>query len=90
MTATSILLAAAIAAQAPAEPVAPDSYVGRWNVIITDATDTLVSGGIQIDTTATGLAGGLMWRSGSFFPSPAVSMSSGWSLTDPQLASGES
>ena len=90
MTALSIALAVALAAQTAATPVSPDSYVGRWNVIITDATDTFVSGGIQIDKTPTGLSGGLVWRSGSLFPSPAVSMNSGWSLTDPQLASGES
>jgi hypothetical protein len=77
MTAPSILLAAAIAAQAPAAPVMPDIYVGRWNVVITDATDTFVSGGIQIDKTATGLSGGLVWRSGSFAPVKSVEVAGG-------------
>jgi hypothetical protein len=77
MTALSIALAVALAAQAPAAPAAPDSYVGRWNVIITDATDTFVSGGIQIDKTATGLSGGLVWRSGSFAPVKSVEVAGG-------------
>jgi hypothetical protein len=75
MTALSIALAVALAAQAA--PPAPDSYVGRWNVIITDATDTFVSGGIQIDKTAAGLSGGLVWRSGSFTPAKSVEVVDG-------------
>ena len=77
MTALSIALAVALAAQTAATPVLPDSYVGRWNVIITDATDTFVSGGIQIDRTATGLSGGLVWRSGSFAPVKSVEVVGG-------------
>ena len=77
MTALSIALAVALAAQTPAAPATPDSYVGRWNVIITDATDTFVSGGIQIDKTATGLSGGLVWRSGSFAPVKSVEVAGG-------------
>jgi hypothetical protein len=77
MTALSIALAVALAAQAAATPVSPDSYVGRWNVIITDAADTFVSGGIQIDKTASGLSGGLVWRSGSFAPVKSVEVSGG-------------
>jgi hypothetical protein len=74
MMALSIFLAIAFSAQAPATG---DSYVGRWNVIITDATDTFVSGGIQIDKTPTGLAGGLVWRSGSFAPVQSVEVVDG-------------
>ena len=72
MTALSIFLAMAFAAQTPAKPVTADSYVGRWNVIITDATDTFVSGGIRIDKTDAGLSGGLVWRSGSYAPVKSV------------------
>ena len=72
MTALSIFLAMAFAAQTPAKAVTADSYVGRWNVIITDATDTFVSGGIRIDKTDAGLSGGLVWRSGSYAPVKSV------------------
>jgi len=58
MTALSMFLAIALAAQTPARPVTADDYVGRWNVIITDAADTFVSGGIRIDKTGAGLSGG--------------------------------
>jgi hypothetical protein len=77
MTRLSLFLALAIGAQTPAKAVTADSYVGRWNVIITDATDTFVSGGIQIDRTATGLSGGLVWRSGSFAPAKSVEVIDG-------------
>lgn len=74
MTTLGIFLAFALAAQTPATA---DSYVGRWNVIITDATDTFVSGGIQIDKTPAGLSGGLVWRSGSFAPVEKVEVVGG-------------
>lgn len=77
MTAAWIVLALAFAVQAPAPPVTVDSYVGRWNLIITDAADTFVSGGLQIDKTATGLSGGLVWRSGSFTPVKSVEVAGG-------------
>jgi hypothetical protein len=54
-----------------------EDYVGRWNVIITDAADTFASGGIQIDKTAAGLSGGLVWRSGSFAPVKSVEVTDG-------------
>jgi len=77
MTALSIFLAMAFAAQTAAKPVTADSYVGRWNVIITDATDTFVSGGIRIDKTDAGLSGGLVWRSGSYAPVKSVEVVDG-------------
>jgi hypothetical protein len=77
MTPFSLILAAAIAAQAPAKPVTADDYVGRWNVIITDASDTFVSGGIRIDKTGAGLSGGLVWRSGSYAPVQTVEVVDG-------------
>ena len=77
MTALSIVLAMAIAAQAPARPVTADDYVGRWNVIITDAADTFVSGGIRIDRAGAGLSGGLVWRWGSYAPVKSVDVVDG-------------
>jgi hypothetical protein len=77
MTALSIFLAMAMTAQAPARPVTADDYLGRWNVIITDAADTFVSGGIRIDKTDAGLSGGLVWRSGSYAPVQKVEVVDG-------------
>jgi hypothetical protein len=77
MTALSIFLAAILAAQTPAQAVTPDDYVGRWNVIITDATDTFVSGGIRIDKAGAGLSGGLVWRWGSYAPVESIEVVDG-------------
>ena len=66
-----------LAAQAQARPATADDYVGRWNVTLTDATDTFVSGGIRIDKTDAGLAGGLVWRSGSYAPVNSVEVVDG-------------
>jgi 3-keto-disaccharide hydrolase len=77
MTALSIFLAIALAHQAPAKPATADDYVGRWNVIITDATDTFVSGGIRIDKSGAGLTGALVWRSGSYAPVKSVEVVDG-------------
>ena len=68
MTTISFILAAALAVQAPAKPVTADDFVGRWNVRITDGTDTFVSGGIRIDKQAGALAGALVWRFASYAP----------------------
>ena len=73
----SIFLAMALAAQTPSKAVTADDYVGRWNVIITDATDTFVSGGIRIDKTGAGLSGALVWRSGSYAPVKRVEVVDG-------------
>lgn len=77
MTALSLALAAALAAHAPAQAPKADDYVGTWNVRITDAADTFVSGGFQVDKAGDGLAGGLVWRSGSFTPAASVEVSDG-------------
>jgi len=77
MTSLSLILAVALAAQAPAKPVTADDYVGRWNVRITDAADTFVSGGIRIDRTGDALSGGLVWRSGSYTPVKSVEVKDG-------------
>jgi hypothetical protein len=67
----SLFLAAALAAPAPAAAAAAktptaDDFVGRWNVRITDAEDTFVSAGFQIDKKGEGIAAGLVWKWGSF------------------------
>ena len=49
MLTVSLILAGALAAQAPAKTPTADDYVGRWNVKITDAEDTFAGGGFQID-----------------------------------------
>ena len=53
-----LILAGALAAQAPAKTPDADDYVGRWNVKITDAEDTFVSGGFQITRKDGALSGG--------------------------------
>ena len=73
----TIVLAAALSGQAPLKAVTADDYVGRWNVKITDATDTFVSAGIRIDKTDGVLSGGLVWRSGSYAPVKSVEVKDG-------------
>jgi transcription antitermination factor NusG len=71
------LLAVALAAQASAGTANADGYVGRWNVRITDATDTFVSGGFQIGKKDGALEAGLVWRSGSYLPAKSVAVKDG-------------
>jgi hypothetical protein len=73
----SILLMIGLSAQAPAKAVTADDYVGRWNIRLTDAPDTFVSGGIRIDKTDSGLSGGLVWRWGSYAPVKSVEVKDG-------------
>jgi hypothetical protein len=73
----SFILAAALAAPAPAQAQAADDYLGRWNVKITDAEDTFVSAGFQIDRKDGALSAGLVWRSGSFAPVKSVELKDG-------------
>jgi hypothetical protein len=73
----SLVLAAALAAQAPAAPASADAYVGSWNVRITDASDTFVSGGFQITNKDGALAAGLVWRWGSYLPAKSVELKDG-------------
>ncbi len=77
MMGLGIVLAAALAAQAPAKTVTADDFVGTWNVRITDATDTFVSGGLRIDKSGDGLSGALVWRSGSYAPVKSVDVKDG-------------
>ncbi len=73
----SLFLAAALAAQAPAKSATAEDYVGRWNVKITDAADTFVSGGFQVDKKDGALSGGLVWRWGSFAPVKSIEVREG-------------
>jgi hypothetical protein len=73
----SLILAAALAAQAPAKAPTADDYVGRWDVKITDAQDTFASGGFQIDKTGGTLAASLVWRWASFNPVKSVEVRDG-------------
>jgi hypothetical protein len=54
------LLVAAMAAAVPA-----DAYLGRWNLLVTDAADSFRSGGLRVEKRGDGLAAELVWRSGS-------------------------
>ena len=75
----SLILAAALALQAPAPATPPgaDAYVGHWNLRITDASDTFVSGGFQITNKDGALAAGLVWRWGSYLPAKSVAVKNG-------------
>jgi hypothetical protein len=74
---TSLILAAALAAQTPAAAPAASPYAGNWNLRITDATDTFVSGGFQIADKAGALSAGLVWRWGSYLPAKSVEVKDG-------------
>lgn len=73
MTATSLLLAASMAAAAPTA----DEFVGSWNVRIIDADNTFVGGQIDVEKTDSGLGGGLVWRSGSYGPATRIHVEEG-------------
>jgi len=72
-----LILAAAIAPQAAAPAPAAQAYVGSWNVRITDAADSFVSGGFQITGKDGALAAGLVWRWGSYLPAKSVELKDG-------------
>jgi hypothetical protein len=77
MLTMSLILAGALAAQAPAKTPTADDYVGRWNVKIVDAEDTFASGGLQIVKKDGALSGGVVWRWGSYLPAKSVEMKDG-------------
>ncbi len=77
MLTVSLILAGALAAQEPVKMPAGDGVVGKWNVKITDATDTFASGGFQISKRGGGLAGGVVWRWGSYLPAKSVELKDG-------------
>ncbi|MFI4947014.1 MAG: hypothetical protein ACHP85_27295, partial [Burkholderiales bacterium] len=74
---TSLILAAALAAQTPAKAPAASPYAGNWNLRITDATDTFVSGGFQIAEKGGALSAGLVWRWGSYLPAKSIEVKDG-------------
>jgi hypothetical protein len=74
---TSLILATAVAVQAPAAAAGAGAYIGRWNVRITDATDTFVSGGFRIDEKDGALSGGVVWRWGSYLPAKSIDVKDG-------------
>lgn len=76
MLTSSLILAVAIAGLTPAAPAA-DAYVGRWNLRITDASDTFTSGGFQITNAGGTLAAGLVWRWGSYLPAKSIEVRDG-------------
>lgn len=73
----SLILAGAVAAQEPPKMPAGDGFVGRWNVKITDAPDTFVSGGFQIAQKDGALSAGVIWRWGSYLPAKSVELKDG-------------
>lgn len=73
----TLALAGALAAQEPAKLPAGDGFVGRWNVKITDATDTFASGGFQVDKKDGALSAGVVWRWGSYLPAKSVELKDG-------------
>jgi hypothetical protein len=77
MLTVSLILAGALAAQGPAKAPTADDYVGRWNVKITDATDTFAGGGFQVEKKGGVLAAGVVWRWGSYLPAKSVEVKDG-------------
>jgi hypothetical protein len=77
MLTVSLILAGALAAQAPAKTATDHDYVGRWNVKITDGEDTFVSGGFQIQRKDEALSAGVIWRWGSYLPAKSVKVADG-------------
>jgi hypothetical protein len=77
MLTVSLILAAALAAQAPAKAPTADDYVGRWNVKITDAEDTFVSGGFSVAKKDGAVSGGVIWRWGSYLPAKSMKVEGG-------------
>lgn len=77
MLAATLVLAAALPAQEPQKLPEGDGFVGRWNVKITDATDTFASGGFQVTRKDGTLAAGVVWRWGSYLPAKSVEVKDG-------------
>jgi hypothetical protein len=78
ITLSAAVLAVAMTAQTPAPaPAASDGFVGRWNVKITDATDTFAGAGIRIDRTGDTWSGALVWRWASYAPLTSVEVKDG-------------
>jgi hypothetical protein len=77
MLIVSLILAGALAAQAPAQTSTADGYAGRWNLKITDADDTFASGGFDITSRGGVLSAGVVWRWGSYLPVKTIEVKDG-------------
>ncbi len=77
MLTVSLILAGALAAQAPAVTPTAKDYAGRWNVEITDAEDTFAGGGFQVDQKDGALSVGVVWRWGSYLPAKSAEVKDG-------------
>jgi hypothetical protein len=77
MTPLPLLLAVALAAPASASATTPSDFVGRWDVRITDATDTFASGGIRIDQNGDDLTAHVVWRWGSYLQASSARLENG-------------
>jgi hypothetical protein len=77
MLTVSLILAGALAVEAPAKAPTADDYVGRWNVKITDGEDTFLSGGFDIAKKGAVLSGGVVWRWGGYGPAKSVEVRDG-------------
>src|SRR5262249_5124009 len=72
MMLAAVFVLASMAAEAPA-----DAYLGRWNVRITDADDTFVGGGFELERKGSSLAAEVVWRWGSVLPAKTVEVKDG-------------
>lgn len=77
MLTLGLLVAVALSAETPAPTTGADAFVGRWNVRITDASDTFVGGWFQIEKAGAGLSGSLVWRTGSVVPATRTEVAAG-------------
>ena len=68
----SLIVAAALTADAPAHVPSVDDYAGRWNLRITDADNTFTGGGFKLDKKDGGLEASVVWRWGSVVPAKAT------------------
>jgi hypothetical protein len=76
MLALSLFLAAQVAASdGPA--AGADGYFGRWNLRITDAEDTFVSGWLEVEKKQAGPAAKVVWRFGSVTPAKTTEVQGG-------------
>ena len=76
MLALSLVLAATVAAETPANPAA-DAFLGRWNVRLTDADNSFAGGGFKVERKGAGLAASIVWRWGSALPAKSAAVEDG-------------
>jgi len=73
----ALLLAATLVADAPKASPTADDFVGRWDVRITDASDTFTGGWFDIERADGRLSASLVWRWGSVVPATTVELLDG-------------